>query len=76
MDKFAYEIIEIPTSFFEHLLNCLANQKFIDELDDPSRKVNQKIIDDAWNDGMAILNEKSFVPRSDVLTNLVGEHYG
>ncbi len=60
--------IKIDTDFFEHLLNCLANQKFIGEAPpngdalamgqeayEELHESNQEIIDKAWNKGMAIL---------------------
>jgi len=50
--------MEIDPSFLKHLLCCLANQKFIHELLPEEREENQKIIDQAWNDGMSILHEK------------------
>lgn len=74
------ETIEVRTDFFEHLLNCLANQKYIgeappngdalamgEETFNELQDANQQTIDDAWNDGMAILAGKDFVPRSAVL---------
>lgn len=63
------EKIAIDKNYFEHLLNCLANQKFIGEappcgdamaMDKNDylnvQRENQKIIDKAWNRGMFILN--------------------
>lgn len=55
--------IKIERSFFEHLLNCLCNQKFIrqinaDALECDYKKIqqeNQQIIDKAWRDGMDAL---------------------
>jgi len=60
--------MEIDIEFFEHLLNCLANQKFIGEPPpcgdamalgkkkyDAIQKANQKTIDKAWRKGMEIL---------------------
>ena len=61
--------ITISKSFYEHLLNCLANQKFIGEsptcgdgLAECPEKVrniqaeNQKAINKAWREGMFILS--------------------
>lgn len=60
--------ITIDRDFFEHLLNCLANQKFIGEKPPCGdalamgktayQKIqirNQKIIDKAWKKGMDLL---------------------
>ena len=55
--------ITIDEDFFEHLLNCLANQKYINEINADAltcdykkiQKENQEIIDRAWNDGMKML---------------------
>lgn len=60
----------LPVGDFEHLLNCLANQKFIGEPPacgdamaagpEGRAKVdaeNQKAIDDAWKQGMDLLHE-------------------
>lgn len=51
----------IDIYFFEHLLNCMANQKYLNELESillPEEvEENQKIIDDAWNAGMLLLSE-------------------
>ncbi len=60
--------IRIDQDFFEHLLNCLANQKYIGEAPPNGdalgmgqekyqelHKSNQQIIDDAWNKGMSLL---------------------
>lgn len=75
--------ILIDRPFFEHLLNCLANQKYIHELPNCGdglsldgetvqeiREWNQQVIDDAWNDGMGILLGKSFVPKTKFLRDL------
>ncbi|KKM02942.1 hypothetical protein LCGC14_1779400 [marine sediment metagenome] len=50
------QTITIPFDFFEHLLNCLANQKYIhlDHLPNGVEEINQEIIDLAWSDGMAM----------------------
>lgn len=55
--------IKIESSFFEHLLLCLANQKFIKAVNADAttcdyKKIqikNQKIIDKAYKKGMDIL---------------------
>lgn len=62
------DTITITKNFFEHLLNCLANQKFIGELPPNADALslgkteyeniqieNQNIINDAWSKGMFIL---------------------
>lgn len=48
--------IKIKRGYFEHLLNCLDNQKFIDELDPKTKKENQAIIDKAGQDGRKLLS--------------------
>ncbi len=61
------ETITISKGYFEHLLNCLANQKFGDELPCNGDALsldakqyydiqaqNQKVIDKAWREGMFI----------------------
>lgn len=61
--------ITLDKGYFEHLLNCLANQKFIGEappcgdamaMDKNDylniQRENQEIIDKAWNKGMFILS--------------------
>jgi len=71
------EMISIDVDFFEHLLNCLANQKFIGEPPpcgdamalgknkyNAIQKENQRIIDEAWNKGMEILNKYSKTVRN------------
>ena len=50
--------ISIDKNFFEHLLDCLVNQKYISELNPKTQREHQIIIDKAWNDGMKILNER------------------
>lgn len=56
--------IQIDRDFFEHLLACLANQKFINSvnadglMDGNYKKVqkrNQEVIDKAWKKGMDML---------------------
>lgn len=62
--------ISIDVGFFEHLLNCLANQKFIGEPPpcgdavalskeeyNSIQKENQSKIDDAWKKGVEILRD-------------------
>lgn len=64
------KVISIDVEFFEHLLNCLANQKFIGEPPpcgdamalskdeyNTIQKENQAKIDEAWNKGMTLLSE-------------------
>lgn len=81
LDYQEFETLDIRKDFFEHLLNCLANQKYIgeappngDALDmgqeayEELHRCNQQIIDDAWSDGMAMLQEKDFVPKTKFLT--------
>ena len=58
--------ITIKEEYFEHLLACLANQKFINSInadalsEDTDFKViqlqNQRVIDQAWVTGMDLLN--------------------
>ena len=65
------KMIEMEEEFFEHLLHCMANQKFIGEAPpngdalemgqesyEELQEGNQAIIDKAWNKGMTILNGK------------------
>ena len=40
--------ITISKNYFEHLLNCLANQKYTNELLEDHKKNIQKAIDKAW----------------------------
>ena len=62
------DTITISKNYFEHLLNCLANQKFIGELPSNGDALalgkleyeniqlsNQKAIDKAWREGMFLL---------------------
>ena len=66
------KMIEIEEDFFEHLLNCLANQKFIGEAPpngdamamgqesyEELHECNQAIIDKAWNKGMSLLKDSA-----------------
>ncbi len=53
--------IMISKDSFEHLLNCLANQKFISVPDKQSiteKTEIQDYIDDFWVQGMDLLNSK------------------
>lgn len=45
--------ITVDIDYFEHLLNCLANQKY-----NPTKQ-DQKVIDIAWNNGMNMLLKQS-----------------
>lgn len=67
-DEKKEDVITIKRDYFEHLLNCLANQKFINERppngdalamgEDAYKEVhrtNQDLIDKAWNHGMFLL---------------------
>jgi len=55
--------ITVSRDFFEHLLACLANQKFIRDMNADAttcdykriQKRNQKVIDKAYQDGMELL---------------------
>lgn len=49
--------ITIDVGDFEHLLNCLANQKFINEQTPEVQKEWQEVIDAAWNKGMKELSD-------------------
>lgn len=51
------ERICVDPTFFEHLLNCLANQKYIREQLPKTRKEWQAEIDKTWNKGMEILGD-------------------
>lgn len=63
------KLIAIESDFLEHLLACLANQKYINEFNADAvqelsvdefelhRQKTQRTIDKAWNKGMKILNE-------------------
>ena len=61
--------VTLSKDYFEHLLNCLANQKYVGELptcgdalaEGPEKyknvqEENQKVIDKAWREGMFILS--------------------
>lgn len=65
--------ILLDRAFFEHLLNCLANQKYINNplsLSEGISYENQQAIDKAWNEGMVILRSKSFTPKTNFLCDL------
>lgn len=55
--------ITMSRDYFEHLLNCLANQKYIGDINADAtecdykkiQKENQSVIDKAWRDGMDLL---------------------
>ena len=48
--------IRIDMDFFDHLLGCMANQKYISEQTKETQEEWQMIIAIAWNAGMEILN--------------------
>lgn len=60
MSKLSNKPVVVSREWFEHLLNCLANQKTINELTQDKIRINQEIIDDTWRDGMAILREENY----------------
>lgn len=47
--------VEIERDVFEHLLNCLANQKYLHEMKLDQRVKMQAVIDEAWRKGMDLL---------------------
>lgn len=47
--------MEIERDVFEHLLNCLANQKYLHEMKLDQRVKMQAVIDEAWRKGMDLL---------------------
>lgn len=49
---FDNNVVIITKDSFEHLLNCLANQKFTNYQEDLD---TQNIIDDFWNQGMNVI---------------------
>lgn len=59
--------ITIDQDFFEHLLNCLANQKYIHEINADAttcdyksiQQKNQKVIDKAYHDGRTLLQNNT-----------------
>ncbi len=50
--------LTVRTDYFEHVLNCLANQKFLHEMKPEDRDSGQAAIDRAWKDGMALLSAR------------------
>lgn len=56
--------VTIDLDFFEHLLNCMCNQKFL-PMSGPScissenEKANQKVIDEAYHKARAIWIERA-----------------
>ena len=71
------ETITTSKGYFEHLLNCLANQKFVGELPTNGdalatgeneyrniQKENQTVIDKAWKEGMFILTHNGRIDRA------------
>ena len=47
--------MEVDQDFFEHLLNCMANQKYIGEQSMDTQRVWQRIMDETWSEGMQLL---------------------
>ena len=66
--------MEISKDFFEHVLNCLANQKFINEINADAlecdyKKIQAEIqleIDKTWIKGMNMLQEAPDDPRGKI----------
>ena len=54
----AKKYISIDADEFEHLLNCMCSQKFLQELLPKDRKKNQKVIDEAYHAARAMLDGK------------------
>ena len=56
--------IIISKDYFEHMLNCLANQKFLPLPEDQFgiEKENQIFIEECWRDGMEVLYGKYGIP--------------
>jgi len=48
--------IKVKVDFLEHLLNCLANQKYMHEQAADTAGENQKVIDEAWQTGMDMID--------------------
>lgn len=81
--------ITLDLDYFEHLLNCLANQKFIGEKPpngdamaieeseyNKIQRENQKIIDKAWNQGMFLLTLDGMMNReTEKIHNLYVEYW-
>ncbi len=60
--------ITIESRFLEHLLNCLSDQKRIEEIPRNDRDRYQIVIDTAWRQGMSILQhhkEKKLSPKNE-----------
>jgi len=57
--------MQIEREFFEHILNCLANQKFIHELSPEMRSEVQASIDRVWLTGMDMLFNSKDIPDVD-----------
>lgn len=55
-------MIQIDSDKFEHLLNCMCNQKYLHgypaDMTENAAHL-QEIIDKAWNDGMTLLSENN-----------------
>lgn len=49
--------MEIERDFFEHLLRCLVDQKTLHSRRLPERVTRQMVIDEAWQKGVALLQE-------------------
>lgn len=49
--------ITIDVNTFEMILNCMANQKFMESFKLEDREEAQKTIDHYWNEGMKILHK-------------------
>lgn len=49
------QMIEVDINFFEHLLNCMLNQKFLHEQSKEERERNQRVIDEALQKGMDLI---------------------
>jgi hypothetical protein len=63
------EMILIERDQLEMILNALANQKFVNDLNGRDRKEKQMACDKIWNDGMLVLNKKD----KSLLTTLINE---
>ena len=66
--------VEIEEDFLEHLLNCLANQKFIPLPNKQSKpeKGMQEVIDKAWNKGMSMVsyNTNTQIDKGEEIFNV------
>jgi hypothetical protein len=66
LEEIKSNMIKVDSDFFEHLLNCLCNQKYIRDINADAltcdyksiQKENQIAIDKAYRDGMDILLKK------------------